>query len=98
MFVLLRVGKYRPGPLCSLGPSSLQGNCLRGCGGYRYRQLKSLRRLSSGLAAASAASGLGGRDKGRRGALEELSKPEEPKAEVKEREPLPRSRSRSSTS
>ena len=45
-----------------------------------------------------AASGLGGRDKGRRGALEELSKPEEPKAEVKEREPLPRSRSRSSTS
>ena len=58
-------------------------------------RLKSLRRLSSGLAAqqASAASGLGGRDKGRRGALEELSKPEEPKAEVKEREPLPRSRS-----
>ena len=59
------------------------------------RQLKSLRRLSSGLAAqqASTASALGGRDKGRRGALEELNKAEEPKTEVKEREPLPRSRS-----
>lgn len=59
------------------------------------RQLKALRRLSTGLAAqqASSASALGGRDKGRRGALEELNKAEEPKTEVKEREPLPRSRS-----
>ena len=80
---------------CSGWESIGQDLCARWDVVATARQLKGLRRLSSGLAAqqASAVSALGGRDKGRRGALEELSKPEEPKAEVKEREPLPRSRS-----
>ena len=58
------------------------------------RQLKGLRRLSSGLAAKQVADGAssGARDKHHRGALEELKKGEG-KKESKEREPLPRSRS-----